>query len=99
MTHASELAHALAGAVRPARPVSPGGPVHPVPVRVALYRPGADAPFAVADVGAWALHPFAEGDAGRGVPDRPAELVLACVVPDAAAVRVAASGETREGRP
>lgn len=91
MTYLHQLIHAAVTAVgtRP-RPTAPHAEdLHAVPVRVALYHPGADRPFAVVACESFALHPHrpAGTDAdGRPLPERQARCVLACVVPPAPAV-------------
>lgn len=74
--YAHDLHHLLATArgAHP-RPAAAGDAVLvPVPVRVALYRPGQSEPFAFVEARDVALHPWSRGPDGV---EQPAELVLA----------------------
>ncbi len=75
MIHLHDLMHRAVTAVGTRPRPDPANPGHmiPVPVRIALYHPDADQPFAVIGAESFALH-SAKGQA-------PAELLLSCVVP------------------
>ncbi|VTT96547.1 unnamed protein product [Gemmataceae bacterium] len=86
MTHLHQLVHAAVTSTgtRP-RPTAPHAEaLQAVPVRIALYHPGAERPFAVVACESFALHPHrpAGTDAGgNATPERQARCVLSCVVP------------------
>ena len=56
-----------------------GNDLVPIPVRVALYRPGERAPYAFADVVDFTPHPFREATASQ--PEEAAEFILSVIVP------------------
>ena len=57
-----------------------GNDLVPIPVRVALYRPGERTPYAFADVVDFTPHPFREATASQ--PEQAAEFILGVIVPN-----------------
>lgn len=79
VVYAHQLSYTLATTIGAhPRPLD-GDQLVPVPVRVALYRPGESEPYAFADARAFSLYPHRP--ARNGAPESPAELILAVEVP------------------